>query len=396
MPADGRLDDPSSWLSAQTLSELFNLCRADVKMLAIDATPLTVATASRGGSHSRSIPGDRLLGLFSAPESRSFLLSSCRAGESSNFWNERGEGVFSYWLTRALDGAADIDGDGLLTFDELAEYTQDRTSRTVERLKLPPQTPARTETMPEVARRPVAALKTETLIGVCKRIAAHLDEDVRLRGLNVIAVRDEFLIKGADRQDHLAAFALPQFLAGIIRQELTALAKVEPRYLVVVSNSIVDPPAPRTCDGPADPPAAAIPPIPDATIRGALSLNDRGVEVQSELIDAAGQTLTKPGGVIPLNENNLGNLGQTFDLTTASEQTPDRGQLALQQSSAAHPLLDPEVPVPAGSLPCCSRWQPASQGRRQTQGDVPAPAQRLGLALGDRSLAHPAVHHGGP
>ncbi len=345
VPSDGTMDDPSSWISASTLSDYFHRCRADVKMLAIDAPPLTVALdTSPTQSLSRSIPADRLLVQLSDPDSRSFLLSSCRAGEASNFWSDRGEGVFSYWLTRGLDGAADLDGDGLLTFDELADFTRDRITRTVERYKMEPQTPARSPTPIEAAAHPLAALKAETAAAVCKRIATHLDEDVRLHGFKVVAMRDEFLIKGQgeNREDRLATFALPHYLAGLIKQELVVRAEREPKYQVLGGMRVMDRAA--LADGCVAVEDVEVPPAPDAIIGGKLSRNDLGVEVQSELTDPAGEILTKPGGFIPRDENNLGNCGQTFDLSKVPSDAPDRGALALEQAKRPHPLLDETYP----------------------------------------------------
>ena len=49
-------------------------------------------------------------------------LASCDGNEQSFEWEEKGHGVFTYFLLDGLNGAANQDGDAVVGFDELADY----------------------------------------------------------------------------------------------------------------------------------------------------------------------------------------------------------------------------------------------------------------------------------
>lgn len=66
--------------------------------------------------------------FFPAPEGF-VVLTSCKQGECSFEWNEKGHGVFSYYLLEGLSGNADRDRDGIITITDAHAYTSENVKR---------------------------------------------------------------------------------------------------------------------------------------------------------------------------------------------------------------------------------------------------------------------------
>src|SRR3972149_518300 len=60
---------------------------------------------------------------------RSSLPPAPRPAEGSLELDELGHGIFSYYLVRGLQGAADLNRDGIVTLQELYEYVEQQVSR---------------------------------------------------------------------------------------------------------------------------------------------------------------------------------------------------------------------------------------------------------------------------
>ena len=54
------------------------------------------------------------------------VLTASRAGEVSEERDELGHGVFTYYLLEGLRGKADIDGDKIVTVDEIYSYLSEQ------------------------------------------------------------------------------------------------------------------------------------------------------------------------------------------------------------------------------------------------------------------------------
>jgi uncharacterized caspase-like protein len=65
---------------------------------------------------------------------RCFVVTACDVDEVSVESRELGHGLFTYYLTEGLKGAADYNMDGLVTVQELSEYVHDNVPRRARRL----------------------------------------------------------------------------------------------------------------------------------------------------------------------------------------------------------------------------------------------------------------------
>ena len=54
------------------------------------------------------------------------VFTACEAGEVSRESSKFGHGVFTYYLLESLQGKADANGDGIITLDEMIEYTRSK------------------------------------------------------------------------------------------------------------------------------------------------------------------------------------------------------------------------------------------------------------------------------
>ena len=76
----------------------------------------TFATASR-----RAVVSDAFLARLAKAKGR-VVLTASRASEVSEERDNLGHGVFTYYLLEGLKGKADLDGDGIITVDEIYSY----------------------------------------------------------------------------------------------------------------------------------------------------------------------------------------------------------------------------------------------------------------------------------
>ena len=54
------------------------------------------------------------------------VLTSSDGDQISSWYDEQGHGLFSYFFLKGLGGAADLDDDGQITFQEIHDYVSDR------------------------------------------------------------------------------------------------------------------------------------------------------------------------------------------------------------------------------------------------------------------------------
>lgn len=104
-------------LRTSELKDALHKCKAAQKMLVLDC-------CHAGGERSAAIgqSGEELGREFGG--ARGLLtLASCKKNELSNEWTAREQGLFTYYLAEALDGAADRDGDRIVDADEAYLYT---------------------------------------------------------------------------------------------------------------------------------------------------------------------------------------------------------------------------------------------------------------------------------
>ena len=119
----------------------------DLNKLKIERTFVFLdACFSGGASRSEKMLGGTRPALIDPPtillkSDKVISLASTKGGQASNSYPERKHGLFTYFLLGGLKGAADKDGDGWITMEELFSYVQDNVAK-VSRRKGVEQTPS--------------------------------------------------------------------------------------------------------------------------------------------------------------------------------------------------------------------------------------------------------------
>jgi hypothetical protein len=104
-------------LPAAELREQLRTCRAGTKLLLLDA-------CHSGASKSTLLDGSKLAGAFKyAPGV--VTISACKGDQFSWESKDLGHGLFSHFLLKGLNGAADRDGNGLIDTDEIYRHVSD-------------------------------------------------------------------------------------------------------------------------------------------------------------------------------------------------------------------------------------------------------------------------------
>lgn len=120
------------WLREQLLGST----RARTVVLFLDACHSGGIAEIGKNEHFKSITSRGVESVFKAkpqtdPRRSIYVLSSCRGEESSVEWDEFNHGVFTHWLVHGLDGAADVNGDAIVTMDELFQFVELQVPKTV-------------------------------------------------------------------------------------------------------------------------------------------------------------------------------------------------------------------------------------------------------------------------
>lgn len=101
------------------IQELLNRCKARQKVLILDACH------SGAGSRDVSVMAAPMMETLSAGKGI-YTLTSCDVNEVSHEWDEKKQGVFSYYLAEALSGSCPPDAKGYITADGVYEWVFDR------------------------------------------------------------------------------------------------------------------------------------------------------------------------------------------------------------------------------------------------------------------------------
>ena len=137
---------PDSLLETAWLRDQLSRCRATTKIFVIDA-------CHAGGEKSAD-----LLDLDSDVQRTKSLsahelidgemegvitLASSTKNQLSYFWEVKEMSLFTYWLNEGLKGHADLNGDGVITFNELDEFVNRNVTKTAREVHNVAQTPVR-------------------------------------------------------------------------------------------------------------------------------------------------------------------------------------------------------------------------------------------------------------
>lgn len=352
VPADASRDDLAG--TALPMAELRGLlakCPAGLKFLVLDCCHAAATRAAPGGD----VPaGELAKALEARPVPGLVVLASCQAKEHSWEWNERRMGLFSYWLARALEGGADANGDGALSVDEVYGYTFDRVTGTAKNIFGRAQTPMRLH-VGDVAGVPtLLALRPEPPESVCRRLAAHLDVEIRAHKLQRVGVL-EFLMPLGNVVG-LPRAHLPGFCAAQVRDELARLSRQNELpgggYQVLGEGDLKRAAKGVGAEDIGD--AAALARLSDRAggldglVTGIMKRRGDNVHLKCELVATAkGNTLGEPAGLFPLSEDLAGDLGASFDNRGRPQGGPYAALVvghALKQAERNHPALSKQFP----------------------------------------------------
>lgn len=120
------------------LRNLLQQCRATQKLLVLDC-------CHAGGVKDIQVemPSSQEVGAAFLKSEGLITLASCRKEELSREWDAKQQGLFTYYLTHGLAGAADFDGNRIVDSDELYRYTVDEVLATAQQQLNAAQTPVR-------------------------------------------------------------------------------------------------------------------------------------------------------------------------------------------------------------------------------------------------------------
>lgn len=119
----GRLGLAGGELSgADLVDRVLARVKADQSHVIVDACYASLLVNARGpGGHRRRVTGFTRLSLPALPDSVGLLLSTT-SGRESHEWEGFQAGVFSHEVRSGLYGAADADGDGRVSYREIAAF----------------------------------------------------------------------------------------------------------------------------------------------------------------------------------------------------------------------------------------------------------------------------------
>jgi len=124
LPSDARINVlRDTAVSIDWIKTTLQASKAHSKVLILDACH---AGAMKGKSESGRMTKGLHDSLFPATEGFA-ILSSCKLHEVSYEMPEKKHGVFSYFLTEGLQGAADFDSDGHIMVSDASRYTAEKT-----------------------------------------------------------------------------------------------------------------------------------------------------------------------------------------------------------------------------------------------------------------------------
>lgn len=179
----GELEDTAVPLA--TLREHLQACRAAVKLLVIDACHAGGTRSGSEGVIKGLTGGDLRKDLEEA--AGIYTLASCGPQEASIVWTAKRNGLFTYWLNRGMEGAADANMDGRIDADELYRFVHRQVVATAPRLNHR-QTPVQI-VGPDVAGVPtVIALRPEPLMRTLNRITELVHEQAVRQGVDKVGV----------------------------------------------------------------------------------------------------------------------------------------------------------------------------------------------------------------
>jgi hypothetical protein len=343
IPRDFDEDKPeSTGLPIGELRKMFGACKAQHKFLVLDC-------CHAGNDRSvapRSLPAETVARSVMAEESPGVIvLASSRADQKSWAWPARKQGIFTFWLCRALEGAA-ANEDGEVTVSKVNTYVHDRVDQTA---RLDYGRPQDTVLFGKIEGDPVLLkLLPEQPETLCRRLADQLDLEVRRKKLKRVAVLEFTMPLGG--KEALARAMLPGTLEQEVRERLreisTDIYRVpsgEDTHRLARDLRLGD-------VGKRD--GLAVLARGDAGVDGIVygTLRPSGPDYQVECrlyTTADGRSSATIQGLLPATEERVAEVGGSFDNRQRPPGSPsDRKVIAFVQEQATeqHPLVKNDFP----------------------------------------------------
>ncbi len=135
-PTDAKLDDPASLISMDWVYEKLQKCRADLRLVMVDACRNVPPEEGGKRSFTDAELEDHSRAFVKATERLPegiMLLNSCAEGEFSQEDEKFGHGVFMHFVLEGLRGQADANKNGHVTLGELTSFASRETKLHVAR-----------------------------------------------------------------------------------------------------------------------------------------------------------------------------------------------------------------------------------------------------------------------
>lgn len=344
-------------ISADWLRSQLERCRADFKLLVLDACH---AGSEKGGDET-SVPSKDLASAIGEVPGV-VTLASCTGKEKSLIWEEKKQSLFSYWLNQGLRGHADAagDGNGRIDIDELYKYLYQQVPAVAQSRFHRAQTPARIIGPRTVGVETVMEPAPSTLKGLLNDIAESLATAMQLRKIPAMGV-PEFAVdaKQAELALRLDFGSLGRYCASELEGRLVFKSA---SCFDVLQHEAIQKALQTKGWGVSE---AHRQPVKDLAVGdravAAMALGTlrsrRGREVTLQCVLRSGEsTLGWAGGAALLNESEWGMLGKSAALRPEDRKPAPRSEVVVRPVSAAlvdrldrrskdpHPLLDPGFP----------------------------------------------------
>jgi len=124
-PADAKLADRSTLIPLDDVYRELEASKAGLKLLLVDACrndPRTKNSRSRAEVELESLNRPQVV----PPPGGVLAFFSCSEGEKAQEYEDLRHGVFFHFVIQGLGGEADLDGDGLISPEELAQFAKRR------------------------------------------------------------------------------------------------------------------------------------------------------------------------------------------------------------------------------------------------------------------------------
>lgn len=210
-PADADVTDTRTLISAERLFKHVELCPARVKLVLIDAcrnTPLHLGQRSTTPEDGNASFAQSL--LQTTPKGV-FLMCSCAPGQAAHEDSSLENGVFMNYYLEGLGGAADYDGDQIVSLLEVCNYASSKTRSHVAKRFNKAQTPEYRGRIIDFPLRRLSPRDSSRMkpSSVSKERVTQPNEKVRYRKIDFAQLRTGDLPAGWDGDMELAVQNTP-------------------------------------------------------------------------------------------------------------------------------------------------------------------------------------------